>query len=122
MARTRRNYKKEYTAGDLRHRVTFLYRKITVASGITNESWEPLCECWAGMEPLSGKEYFDAAAVQREDSIRFIIRYRMGITAERLILHKGVEYNIESIINVDMENVWLEILARSVVPKTGDSP
>jgi SPP1 family predicted phage head-tail adaptor len=101
-------------AGNLRHRVAFLARKTTVVSGKTSEHWETVCECWADIEPLKGREYFEAAAVNREDSVRFIIRYRTDITAEMTLRFRDTDYNIESIINPDMRGARLEILARSV--------
>lgn len=103
-------------AGDLRHRVSFLAQKITVEHGITKERWETVCTCWAAISPLSGREYFEAAAVNREDTVRFVIRFQKDITADMLLRFQGADYNIESILNPEMRNVRLEIMARSVTP------
>jgi len=46
--------------------------------------------------------------------VRFVIRYRPDVTAEMTIRHRGVDYNIESVVNPDMRGARLEILARSV--------
>lgn len=110
----RRKGSADLYAGNLRHRVAILARKTVVVSGKTSEHWETLFECWADIEPIKGREYFDAAAVNREDSVRFVIRYRPDVTAEMTIRHRGVDYNIESVVNPDMRGARLEILARSV--------
>lgn len=105
----------ELHAGDLRHRVTFLTRKVLVQSGKTTERREMVCECWARAEPLRGREYFEAAAVNREDTVKFTIRYRTDISSEMTLRFRGVDYVIESIINPSYRNAMLEILARSVI-------
>jgi SPP1 family predicted phage head-tail adaptor len=103
----------DLNAGDLRERISILRRSITVRSGITTETWEVLCTVWAKAEPLSGRAYFQAAAVNRENSIRFTIRYRADVTAEMTVGWRGVEYGIESVVNPGGRNVALEILTRS---------
>ena len=105
--------KLDLNAGDLRERLEVRKRAVTVRSGITTETWETLCTVWAKAEPLSGREYFQAAAVNRENSIRFTIRYRADVTAEMTIRWRGVDYGIESVVNPGGRNVALEILTRS---------
>ena len=103
----------DLNAGDLRERIGIWRRSVTVKSGITSESWEMLCSAWARVEPLSGREYFQTAAVNRENSIRFTIRYRADVTAEMTIRWRGTDYGIESVVNPGGRNVALEILTRS---------
>ncbi len=105
----------DLNAGDLRERIGIWKRAVTVKSGITTEAWEMLCSIWAKVVPLSGREYFQAAAVNRENSIRFVIRYRSDVTAEMTIRWRGADYNIESVINPGSRNIALEILAKSEV-------
>jgi SPP1 family predicted phage head-tail adaptor len=103
----------DLNAGDLRERLEVRKRAVTVKSGITTETWETLCAVWAKAEPLSGRAYFQAAAVNRENSIRFIIRYRADVTAEMTIRWRGTDYGIESVVNPGGRNVALEILTKS---------
>lgn len=112
----RRQNAGELHAGDLRHRVQFLARKVTVQSGKMTERWETVLTCWARAEPIKGREYFEAAAVNREDTVRFTIRYRPGVSPEMTLRFRGADYNIESVINPEFRNERLEILARSVIP------
>lgn len=116
MASYKRRTDNEIAAGELRHRVTFLNRKITVKSGITKESWEPVFSCWAMVEPLSSREYWQAVAANREDEQRVTIRYRKGVEEQMRILFRDVAYNITSIINPNAMNIKLEMLMKSVVP------
>ena len=106
----------DLNAGDLRERISIQHRSITVRSGITTEKWETLCTVWAKAEPLSGREYFQAAAVNRENSIRFTIRYRKDVTPEMTLRWQGADYAIESVLSPGGRNIALEILARSEVP------
>ena len=102
-------------AGELRHRVAFLKRQVTVASGITTERWVPAFTCWAMVEPLNSREYWDAAALNREDEQRVTLRYRKDIDTTYRIQFHGVVYAITSIVNPNALNVKLEMLVKSVV-------
>ena len=50
----------------LRSRAEFLRRTVTVEHGISKERWETVFTCWCGVEPLSGREFWEAAAINRE--------------------------------------------------------
>ena len=98
----------------LRNRVEFLRRVVTVAHGISQERWETAFTCWCGVEPLSGREFWQAAAVNRENEVRFTIRFRRDVSPEMRIRLDGVVYNITSILDRDNRHKALEILARTV--------
>ena len=68
-------------AGFLRNRAEFLQRTVTVAHGISKERWETAFTCWCAVEPLSGREFWEAAAVNRENEVRFTIRFRRDVTS-----------------------------------------
>lgn len=103
-------------AGELRHRIAFLGRTVTVKSGVTTETFGELFQAWAKVETVSAREYFTAAADNREDTVRFTIRYRTDVTAEMTIRYEGRTYNIESVTDPGGRHVKLEIAARSEVP------
>ena len=100
----------------LRNRVEFLRRVVTVEHGISRERWETAFTCWCGVEPLSGREFWEAAAINRENEVRFTIRYRKGISAEMRIRLDGTVYDITSILDRNNHHEALEILARTVTP------
>jgi SPP1 family predicted phage head-tail adaptor len=116
VANYRKNTDSDQRADELRHRVTFLHKQVTVQKGITKETWIPAFTCWAGAAPLSGREYFQAAAVNRETEIRFTIRFRKDVDSAMRLRYGGGDYNITAITDPQMRHVMLELLVKSVVP------
>ena len=100
----------------LRNRVEFLRRVVTVEHGISKERWETAVICWCGAEPLSGREFWEAAAINRENEVRFTIRYRKDVSAEMRIRLDSTVYDITSILDKNNRHEALEILARTVTP------
>ena len=101
-------------AGELRHRAVFLQKQVQVKSGVSTSQWLPAFTCWCKAEPLSGREFWQAAAVNRENEVRFTIRYRNDVLPALRILLKGMLYDITSVLDVDSRHSKLEILARRV--------
>jgi SPP1 family predicted phage head-tail adaptor len=101
--------------GDLKKRITF--QKLTNIindNGFEIENWIDVKTVWARVSNLYGKEYFAAAAVQAENTIKFLIRYTDGIDTDMRILFKGKQYNITSIDNIKYANKFIEIKATEV--------
>ena len=101
-------------AGELRYRAVFLQKQVQVKSGVSTTQWLPAITCWCKVEPLSGREFWQAAAVNRENEVRFTIRYRNDVHPAMRILFEGRLYDITSVLDVDNRHSTLEILARSV--------
>jgi SPP1 family predicted phage head-tail adaptor len=92
-------------AGKLRHHVAIQradYSQDPV-SGEVISSWVDVGKVWAGIEPLSAREFIAAAAGQSEVTARVVIRYRPGITSAMRILHRGKIYNIQGVL-ADMDS------------------
>ena len=64
------------------------------------DTWTPLVTVWAAVEPLIGREYMAAAAMQSDVSTRIRMRYRPGITPADRVMHEGRAYGIESVIDI----------------------
>jgi SPP1 family predicted phage head-tail adaptor len=66
-------------------------------------------QAWAEIKPLRGTEfleyYRDANALQ----YKVTIRYRKGITEKDILVYQNRQFEINSIININEENVTLEI-------------
>ncbi|AKL83281.1 hypothetical protein D068_cds05170 [Bacillus atrophaeus UCMB-5137] len=62
------------------------------------DSWETVIECWAKAEGLKGREYYAAAAIQKEKTIKFTIRHREDINEHMRIVFENNVYEIESIL------------------------
>jgi SPP1 family predicted phage head-tail adaptor len=100
---------------DLRHRITLQQKLITKDhEGIPMDIWQDTSTIWAAIEPLRGREYFQAATVQSQNMIRFTIRYRKGVTSKMRISYDSKLYDIQSIIDVNGRHQQLELMAKEV--------
>ena len=70
---------------------------------------------YAYMNNLSGSEYWEAAQTQAQNTVLFILRYHplLGAMDTRgyRLMHRGKEYNITSIDNVQYKNETVKIRA-----------
>ena len=83
--------------------------------GETPISETEICECWAGVKALSGRELFEFRQVQAEVTHAVEMRFRDGIAPDQTILYSGMRLNIESVYDPDGLRVKLIILAKARV-------
>jgi len=103
-------------AGDLRHRITLQQKTETRDSfGAVIETWNDVATLYASIEPLRGKEFFDAQQVNAEVTIRIRIRYRSGVTPNMRVLFGTRTFDIQSVINVDERNREMILMCREVI-------
>ena len=78
------------------------------------DNWARLAATFAAVEPLTGREYIAAQAVQSEVTVRIRLRFRPDIvlTAADRVIHEGKAYDIVSIINYRSLNLELELMCR----------
>lgn len=96
--------------GELRHRIRLQKLETVVnENGFEEEEWIDHKKVWASIKNLHGREYFEAAAVQKENTVKFVIRYVPGIDTSMKILFKGKYYDITQIDNIRYENKYIEI-------------
>jgi len=101
--------------GKLRHRVAILQKQTTIdPDGYPIETWEPLYSAWAKVEPISGREYYQAAAVQAQHQVRFTMRYRKDITPAMRLRWDGEDYEIKAVIDLEGRRRWLQIMVEAV--------
>lgn len=55
----------------------------------TKEGWKPKFECWASVQPVSAREFWQAESVHAELSHKVIIRFRSDVTADMRIEYSG---------------------------------
>lgn len=85
---------------ELNTRIVIQHQKnVRGTDGIVKKEWVDFVPAWAAREPMSGREYFKAAAVQAEKTVRFRIRYRTGITEAMRVLCKGRSYKINAVLD-----------------------
>jgi SPP1 family predicted phage head-tail adaptor len=65
---------------------------------------------FGSVEPLSGRELFNAQTISAETTTRFRIRFIPGITKKMRLAFKDRIFNIEAIINAEERNAALEIM------------
>lgn len=100
-------------AGQLTQRVS-IERRLDTLDELNQPigDWLPIVSTWASVEPLAGREYFAAAAMQSEVTTRVTLRYRPGITSADRINHNGQVYGIESVIDHRSDHRSLVLMCR----------
>lgn len=104
-------------AGELDQRITVQSPSATVdALGQRVETWTDVATLKAKATPLRGREFFAAGAMQSEATVRFIIRYRTGITGAMRVVWRGVAHAIVAEpMDVDGQKVALELMCAAGV-------
>jgi SPP1 family predicted phage head-tail adaptor len=92
-------------AADLHHRVTF-QQNMLVANAMSEavNTWVDFVTVYAGLEPLTGKRFWEAKQAQAEIDGIIHTRYYPGITAAMRIQLGTRIFKIQSLINVDERN------------------
>lgn len=101
--------------GKFKQRITFQKPVINVdGNGYETEKLENYKMVWAKVMNLSGREYFEAAAIKQERIIKFIVRAITGIDETMKILFQDKVYDIVFINNIGYQNKYMEIKAMEV--------
>lgn len=101
--------------GELRHRITLQrFTTIVTENGFDVETWQDYKTIWASISNLYGREYYQAAAIQVEKTVKFIIRYIEDVDTSTRILFRGKQYHITFIDNMKYANKFIEIKALEV--------
>lgn len=100
--------------GRLRHRITIQQHQTTQDEiGNNIESWVDWATVWANIRPISGREYFQAAATNAEDNVRINIRYRSGIDPLRMrVVYRNRVFDILSAIDLYERHREIEMVCR----------
>lgn len=104
-----------YTAQELNRKITFQAKTYiqNPNTGAMTEVWADHVSVFAKVEPLVGREFFAAAAVQAESTVKFTIRFRGDLTSIMRIVFDGEHYNITSIQNIRSANREMLIYAKA---------
>ncbi|WP_394914123.1 phage head closure protein [uncultured Robinsoniella sp.] len=83
--------------------------------GNQRNEWEDYFTCWAYANNLSGKEYWEAAQVNQEESLFFLVRYCMELkdldSTKYRILFRGDIYNITLVDFIQFQNKVIKLRA-----------
>lgn len=97
--------------GELRHKIKFQIQDLEQE----NEVWNDVFSCWANVNPISGREYYQAETVNSDLTHRIRLRYRKGITPDMRILYKDRIFYIVSVINEYEKNYALQLMCRELI-------
>ena len=95
--------------GELRHKIKFQIQDLE------QEVWNDVFSCWANVNPISGREYYQAETVNSDLTHRIRLRYRKGITPDMRILYKDRIFYIVSVINEYEKNYALQLMCRELI-------
>ena len=103
-------------AGRLRHRVT-VEQPVVSSDGYGGNtvSWAIFATVWAAVEPLSGREYFQAQQAQATVTHKVAMRYIPGVTPRMRIKHGSRYLNIISAIDTDERHRELVLMCEEVI-------
>jgi SPP1 family predicted phage head-tail adaptor len=106
-------------AGKLRHLVRIETKTSSRSAdyGDIVHTWTLLGEgeVYAGIEPISGRERWEANAVTADITHRIYIRYHSQVTATMRIIFGSRTFYIESVRNLSELDDLMEILAKEEV-------
>lgn len=73
--------------------------------------WVPFATLYADVADVSGREFYEAAAHQLQNTVTFTVRWVSGVTADMRILWNGVAYTIDQINHLGYRRDFLRIKA-----------
>lgn len=97
--------------GKLNHRITFQNQNLDSEE----EEWNDIVTTWASINPISGREYYQAETINSDLTHKVRLRYRKGITPDMRILYKDRIFNIVSVINEYEKNTMLQLMCRELI-------
>lgn len=101
--------------GELDQRVTLQSRSVVKdAYGQDTITWTTVAIVWAQVQALRGREFFAAAQVQQEQTVKVRIRYRSDVLTTWRLVWKGVHHDITGVIPVGRKQT-LEIMCMAGV-------
>lgn len=97
--------------GKLNHRITFQIQNLDSEE----EEWNDIVTTWASINPISGREYYQAETINSDLTHKVRLRYRRGITPDMRILYKDRIFHIVSVINEYEKNAILQLMCRELI-------
>lgn len=104
--------------GKLKHKITIEKKtKVSDGAGGWTETWMPfVSNVSASIDPISGKEFFEAQQTQSSVSHKIRIRYKPGVLPSMRVNFKGRIFAIESVINWEERNRDMMLMCSEEVP------
>lgn len=83
--------------------------------GQPTQDWVTEASCWAGIEPISGRERIAGDQVYADLTHRVMMRYRSGVTPKMRIVQADRILEIAAVIDRDNRHEQLELLCTEKV-------
>lgn len=97
-------------AGRLRRRVTIQSRTLTRDDrGGATPTYATAATVWASVEPVTGREVWQAQQAQSNVTHVVTIRHYDGLTVRHRLLFRGRTLNIDSISNFEERDRYMEL-------------
>lgn len=90
------------TVGELNRLVTIRrWQDVPNAAFGVDQTFDAGVQVWAKVEPVAGAIYYGTKQTGENVTHRFVIRYRIGITAEHVVEYAGVRYRIQRVSDMN---------------------
>lgn len=98
-------------AGRLRHLITIQAQSTTQdAVGQQTIAWTTVTTAWADIEPVSGRDYFNASGEHAEITHKITLRYGVTVRAgDRLVLGTRT-FDVRSVLTMNERNAYLNLM------------
>lgn len=95
----------------LRHLVTLQRQSSSQDSvGQLLETWSEIGKEWVDIQPVNGREYFNASGERAEVTHKVRMRYGRTIAPRDRIVYGSRIFNIKAVMNIEERNRWLELM------------
>ena len=104
-------------SGQLRHRIIIqVATEVQAATtGEVTKTWATWQTVWASIEPISGREYWQAQQTHAELTHKLRIRYLPSLTVRHRVLFGTRVLEINAVQNLDERNIEMVLLCREAV-------
>lgn len=102
-------------AGKYRHRITILNPSTNRdAAGARTGTGSTFAEVWAEKQDWTGNEVRDDGKETATVTTKYLIRYRPGVVQKMSVVHDGITYDVENVMDFDGRKRELTLFCRRV--------
>lgn len=80
------------------------------STGQPNGAWSTYDTVWASIEPISGREYFNASGERAEVTHKIKLRSGPSVLPKHRALFGSRVFNIRSVLNLEERGRWLQLM------------
>lgn len=102
-------------AGDLRQEIVLMRPDISTGEHRRRSTeWTDAARVFAARQDVSGREFYQAHAVNAEDTVTFTIRWRDDITSSWRVRHRGETFDILEVNHLGFMRDYMRLKCRTV--------